>query len=125
MTRTFAALVAAALVACVEGSSQQPVVATNATAATCPRARPSGCATKRSLTTDATPILQKHCFRCHAPGSSSFAAEDHDFTSEKTVRAQRARVLSKVAACVMPPDRPQEITPEEATVLMEWAACGD
>jgi hypothetical protein len=119
------AIALASAAACVETSPPGAVSPSSATAATCPRAQPSGCSTKRTLAADAQPILQKHCFRCHAPGSQSFAAEDHDFSDQKTVRAQRARVLSKVAACVMPPDKPRDISPEEAMILMEWAACGD
>jgi hypothetical protein len=121
---TLLALVAAA--ACVQQeSSSRPVSVSAATAATCPRARPRGCTTQRTLAADAAPVLARHCWRCHSTGADSFAAQDHDFTNAGTLRAQRARVLAKVAACVMPPDRPEAVTPDEATAIMEWALCGD
>jgi uncharacterized membrane protein len=130
MTRLLVMLVVAAGLACEAGTAPQPVVpsatsAAGAGGAACPRAKPTACATKPTLAADAAPILERHCYRCHAPGASSFAVEDHNFSDQSVVRAQRARVLAKVAACVMPPDKPESITPEEAATLMAWAACGD
>jgi hypothetical protein len=118
-------LALATVAACVEEVGPPPVTSSGASISACPRRPPKGCATKRTLAADATPVLARHCYRCHASGAPSFAAEDHDFTDERTLRSQRARVLAKVAACVMPPDRPESLTVEEAAALMEWAACGD
>jgi hypothetical protein len=67
------------------------------------------------------PVLEKRCFGCHAGGG--VAAEEHDLSDAKRLRAERGALLDEVASCSMPPRAP--LAEDDASVLLRWAACGE
>ena len=71
---------------------------------------------------DVAPVLERRCFSCHANGG--IAADDHDFSSFATLHAQRHSVLAQVSMCAMPPSQATPLEPDEADVVLRWAACG-
>jgi len=70
---------------------------------------------------DVRPVLAHKCFACHAGDGS--AAEDHDFSREDVLRAQRSSVADAVSTRSMPPPTRPQLTDAEADVLLRWATC--
>jgi uncharacterized membrane protein len=70
---------------------------------------------------DVRPVLERRCFVCHAGNGA--AAEEHDFSREETLRAQRSALADDVAARSMPPPSRPQLTDAEANTLLRWARC--
>jgi hypothetical protein len=106
----------AILVAAGCASSATPVPSASSTpAASCGGSPPS-------YQREVTPLLQRYCLSCHAPGGE--AGEDHDFTRYETLHAQRRQLGGEHETGAMPPgDRPQPSRSERA-LLQRWACLG-
>jgi hypothetical protein len=83
---------------------------------------PACAATSPTYTDDVRPILEKHCFKCHA--GDGVEADDHDFSRVETLRAQRRALVNEIGACAMPPSPEPPVSAPEAEVLLRWVACG-
>jgi hypothetical protein len=65
------------------------------------------------------PILKRRCFACHT--GNGVAADEHDFSTMKSVAGERSGILDEISSCSMPPRAP--LGDEEAGTLLRWAAC--
>jgi len=110
--------------ACASPRGGAPVAETTAATHrdTCRRVAPA-CAPGDNPGSDAEAraVLQRRCFGCHAAGGE--AAEEHDFSRDEVVSAQRELVAREVAACAMPPSLQPPLTDAEADVLLRWGGC--
>ena len=88
----------------------------------CHRAMPVCAGTTPTYANDVRPILERHCFKCHA--GDGIAADEHDFSHVETLRAQKRGLASEIGACAMPPSPEAPIEEREADVLLRWVACG-
>jgi hypothetical protein len=70
---------------------------------------------------DVRPILERHCFKCHA--GDGVATDEHDFSHLETLRAQRGALVSEIRACAMPPSGEPTLPAPEAEVLLRWGSC--
>lgn len=70
---------------------------------------------------DVRPVLARKCFACHSGDGP--AAEDHDFSREDVLRAQRTSVADEVSTRSMPPPTRPQLTDAEADVLLRYATC--
>ena len=71
---------------------------------------------------DVRPILERHCFKCHA--GDGVAADEHDFSHFETLNAQKMALANEIGACAMPPSSEPPVPGREAEALLRWAACG-
>jgi hypothetical protein len=76
-----------------------------------------------AYSTDVRPVLERHCFKCHA--GDGVAADEHDFSRLETLRAQRLALGNEVRACAMPPASEPALADGDAEVLLRWASCED
>lgn len=57
---------------------------------------------------------------CHAPGGR---AADHDLTTQAGLHRDRRTALSRVYACIMPPDDAPPLSLDERAKLLAWLVC--
>jgi uncharacterized membrane protein len=116
-------LLASALLACGAPTAQAPTA--QPPTAKVPRveaARAPRCeGPPPTYAADVRPVLERRCLSCHAGDGP--AAEDHDFSREDVLWAQRTRVADEVSARSMPPASRPQLTDAEADVLLRWATC--
>ena len=74
-----------------------------------------------SYSAEVKPVLKERCFGCHTGDGS--AADDHDFSNLSRVVAERRDIARQVAAHAMPPASKPQLTENEASLLLRWAAC--
>ena len=120
--RSLGLVLLGAVAACAAAGAHGPARSGQVEAG-CPRSAPRECAGKApSYADDVLPILERRCFACHAGDGP--AAEDHDFSSVATLRAQRRGVADQISACAMPPASKDALRAEEASGILMWVACG-
>lgn len=90
-----------------------PAACPNDLPATCPSGVPSYADTVAA-------IIERRCLGCHAPGTR---AADHDLTTHANVFRQRTQVLTRVYACIMPPEDGTPLTDGERAALLAWLVC--
>src|SRR4051812_12227773 len=69
------------------------------------------------------PILEKHCFDCHADGTKKGGVVFDEFASETAMLGQHELwlgVLKNVRSGLMPPPKKTRLTPEERQRLEQW-----
>jgi hypothetical protein len=76
------------------------------------------------------PILQSHCYECHADAGIAASASNVDLGSYDAVYAERGAVLSQLSFCTMPPavyaatlPPPVRPTPAERGTVLGWLKC--
>jgi hypothetical protein len=87
----------------------------------CRREVPACVGALPSYEADVRPILERHCFKCHA--GDGVAADEHDFSHVETLRAQRGALVGEIRACAMPPSGEPPLPEPEAAALLRWASC--
>jgi hypothetical protein len=112
------------LVACAgEAARPASTAATETTQASCPRSRAAACeGPSPTYARDILPILERRCAACHAGDGP--AADEHDFSRFATIHAQRDTVADEIATCAMPPRSRPPLPEDEASVILQWVACG-
>ena len=76
-----------------------------------------------SFTHEALPILEKHCYECHADGAGKGQVVLDEFTSLEAMQAQPelwTKVLKNVRSGLMPPSKEPRLAPEEMSQLVDW-----
>ncbi|MDB4947036.1 MAG: hypothetical protein JWP97_6570 [Labilithrix sp.] len=88
----------------------------------CPDDVPRTCpASPPSYAKDVAPIVTASCATCHRPGGAN---PDRLLTSYDEIHAQRAAVLTQVAACRMPLPDAGALPAQERQTLLAWLVCG-
>jgi hypothetical protein len=97
----------------------------------CPDEAPDACPTPEpSYVAQVQPILQDHCYECHADGGIITASSNVDLGSYEAVYAERGAVLSQLSFCTMPPSvyaaglpAPVAPTPADRATVLSWLKC--
>jgi len=88
--------------------------------ASCHHDAPAACVQPApSFADEVEPILKKRCFACHT--GNGVAADEHDFSTMKSVVAERGDIVDEISSCSMPPRSP--LGDDEAGTLLRWASC--
>jgi uncharacterized membrane protein len=116
MMRALVIALAAIAIACV--STAAPIAPAPPSAPTC--ARPAATCDAAVSYDDVASILRTRCLGCHARGGD---AEEHDLSTQVTLRAHASAVRARVTACAMPPRGVPALTDDEATAVLRWIAC--
>jgi hypothetical protein len=93
-----------------------------AKAGSCHHAMPACAGSPPTYADDLRPILEKHCFKCHA--GDGVEADDHNFSHVETLRAQKRALANEIGQCAMPPSPEPAVSDSEAELLLRWVACG-
>lgn len=105
-------------------NTAEPALSAASSAPTCFHKRPAACTSPQlDFARDVVPILTKRCFSCHA-GNGEVAVE-HNFSRLPSVLSHRSGMARRIAACSMPPQGSDPVTPSEAETLLGWLACQD
>jgi hypothetical protein len=108
-------------VAAPSGASSTPVASSASSPKTEARKAPRCEGPAPTYAADVRPVLARKCFSCHSGDGP--AAEDHDFSREDVLRAQRSSVVDEVSTRSMPPPTRPQLTDAEADVLLRYATC--
>ena len=90
----------------------------------CPSDLPSNAACASELPSyerELAPIIEQRCATCHYPGNTQ---SGDVFAEYDDVYSIRQTVLTRIYACVMPPDGAPALTPAERSALLQWFVCG-
>lgn len=66
-------------------------------------------------------IIEQRCAACHYPGNTQ---SGDVFVEYDDVYSMRQTLLTRVYACVMPPDDAPALTLDERRTLLQWFVCG-
>jgi hypothetical protein len=116
------------LLACVGGGSQPDPPDTAAGGSSSGRDCPSDLPTRAacdagvpSYRFEVAPVFEQRCASCHFPGNTLSGDVFREYVD---VYDQRQTVLTRIYACVMPPEVAPPLTPAERQTLLEWFVCG-
>jgi len=115
----FALVAFAAAVSCGGGSSPSDP------GANCPSDLPSCPQQVPSYAVDIKPIVEQHCFPCHAPGGIGVGTDGRDFSRYDALHARQSAVLNQVYGCTMPPADGGVAAPvgEQRAAFLTWLVC--
>jgi len=93
-------------------------------AASCPDLLPPTCPSPEpSYEDDVLPIIEQHCYMCHADAGIVTSGSGVDFGSYAALYAIRGDVLSQLNACRMPPATALQPTAGQRTTVLGWLKC--
>lgn len=115
-----------ALAACGGESGSAPAgdMASGTGDGACPRDLPSRDACLDGAPTyvrDTAAIVERRCATCHYPDNPFSEAVLVEY---EALLARRQTLLSRIYACVMPPEGAPALSASERAALLEWLVCG-
>jgi hypothetical protein len=83
-----------------------------------------------SYTSDVLPVLQAHCYECHADAGLTTSESQVDLGSYAAVYSERGTILGQVSTCRMPPSvaplgltLPPAPTDADRATILGWLKC--
>jgi uncharacterized membrane protein len=84
-----------------------------------------------SYAANVVPIVQAHCYECHADAGIDLSGSGIDLGSYEGIWHERGAVLTQLSECAMPPAMaadgmapPVPTTAVERATILGWVACG-
>jgi len=114
-----ASLVVATLLACGSDSSSEPDPG-----ASCPQLPLQCTGTAPSYAGEIKPLVEQHCFPCHAPGGTGVGTAGRDFSKYENLSREKGPALTRVYGCTMPPKEAPPLGADDRATLVRWLVCG-